>query len=474
MGKLIPRLEKHFTLSDLEDLHRTALQIIEEIGVKTENQDFLSRLAGKKGIHIQGERICISPDLANQCIEEYRAQANAAPVKTERASQITLKPYDYASYIVDLDTDIIRPINEADLVEMTKLIDSLQAAGYPVSGGCPGFAQDLPEELRTVDQFRLSLEYSRNGREADLISIPGAEAIYHMTVVMGELPLSFSLFILSPLRLDDASLERILYFCDRDASISIGVAAMPLLGATTPISLAGALAQSIAEMLAGFTLMKLIAGGRKVGFTVKLFAFDMKHSNIALGAAEEMLLASICKEVTDFYQGKDSAVHPYIFSMGKYPNQQTAAEKAGGAVYKALAGARILSCGGSTASTIFSPVQLVLDCEVVAYANRILQGFDLDDSQLSLEAIRDCYENGLYLGHETTVKNHRSTYWYPRLFEHVAFQARMDITSNDLQERARQVVRERILRHDFHLEEGKFLQIEEIYAGYKEKYPGSS
>jgi trimethylamine--corrinoid protein Co-methyltransferase len=474
MRKLVPHLEKQLSLSDLEGLHRAALQIIEEIGIKTENQDFLSRLAGKEGIHIQGERIRISPDLVNQYIEEYRAQDNAAPVTKERASQITLKPYDYASYIVDLDTDIIRPVTETDLIKMTKLVDSMQAAGYPISGGCPGFAQDLPEELRTVDQYRLSIEYSRSGREADLISIPGAEAIYRMTGVMGELPLGFSLFILSPLRLDDASLERLLYFLDRDASISIGVAAMPLLGATTPISLAGALAQSIAEMLAGLTLMKLIGGNRKVGFTVKLFAFDMKHSNISLGAAEEMLLASICKEVTDFYQGKDSAVHPYIFSMGKYPNQQSAAEKAAGAVYKALAGARVLTCGGSTGSTIFSPVQLVLDCEIVAYVNRILRGFELDDPQTSLEAIRDCYENGLYLGHETTVKNHRSTYWNPRLFEHVAFQARMDISPNDLQEHARRVARERIACHDFQMEEGKFGQIEEIYAGYKEKYLGST
>lgn len=461
MRILSPHVETQLTLDEIEGLHRNALQILSEIGIKTENRELLSRMGGKKGVNIEDDRIFLSPDLVNQCVAEYRAQRSLTPQGLEQPSRITLKPYDYASYIVDIETDEIRPITQSDLVKMTRLVDSLQDIGYPVEGGCPGFAQDLPEELRAINQYRLSLEYSRTGREADLMTIPGAEAIYRMTEVMGELPFHLTLFILSPLRLDDASLERILYFLEKSYDIRIGVSAMPLLGATTPLSLRGALAQATAEMLAGFTLMKLLAGEKAMGFSIKLFSFDMRYSNISLGSAEELLLAGVCKEISAYY-GCRGGVNAYIFSMSKMPGQQAAAEKAAQALYKGLAGVRTLTCGGATASTVFSPEQLIFDCEIVSYINRVISGFRIEDVLLDMDMIQECVRENSYLGHKSTVHGYRSIYWSPKIFQHSPYQSWRE-QELDQRQKVKQMVRELIAGHHYQLDADRFQEIEKIF-----------
>lgn len=349
---------------------------------------------------------------------------------------------------------------------MTKLIDALHGAGYPVSGACPGFAQDLPEELRPLVQFKISAEYSRFGGWADLPTIAAAEYVRRMSDVMGQ-PFSLSLYMFSPLRMDEDSLARILHFLDRGVPLSLHVSAMPSVGGTTPLPLPGALVQSAAEILAGFTMLKLVAGDRTVEMRIQLFPFDMKYANIALGSAEEALLAVVAKEVTDFYCGEATEPNGYLFGMGKLPNQQTAAEKMAQAVYKALVGTRTFTCGGATASTVFSPEQLVVDCEIVNYVSRTVQGYEFDDLEPYLDIIKELSESGRYLEHETTVRNHRAVYWMPALFEHSTFQQWQGIERGHLSDQAKATAVDMISRHDFHLDEDRRQALDRIYEEAK-------
>jgi len=455
-----PSLKKQLSETELQYIHSCALDLLKNIGIEIQDSLLRARFSNQDGITIRGERLYFEPTLIDHLVEEHRHQVSKPD---SLLSRLRLLPYDYASYIVDLETDEIRPITETDLIDMTKLIDSLSCAGYPISGGCPGFAQDLPEPLRAVAQYKIGAEYSRTGRFADVPTIPAAEAIWRMSQVMGDTSFGMTLFMFNPLRVDEASLERILHFLDQDVPLSLSVSSMPLLGASTPIDLTACMAQSAAEILAGFTMLKLIAGKNPVDLRIQLFAFDMKNSNVALGAAEGALLSILAKELTDFYGGITHP-NPYIFSTGKLPGEQAAAEKMAHALYKALAGARTLSCGGATATTIFSPEQLLYDCEIISYVDRILRGFTIGDAAQGLEAIRECYQDGLYLAHETTVQSYRNSYWNPRFFEHISYKAWDNTGRTSQRQRIKDTVRDMIRKHSFTLDESKRQQLEKIYA----------
>jgi trimethylamine--corrinoid protein Co-methyltransferase len=481
MRRIIPQINTQLSDQDLQRIHTVALSLISETGVLVREQKFRKRFEGFPGCRIKEERLCFDSNLVEGFIEEHRHRERPKMNRdlgqhpklqpsvslpesgAQLGTRLLLLPYDYASHIVDLETDDIRPISEKDLVVMTKLVDALHEAGYPVLGGCPGFAQDLPEPVRAVAQYKIGAQYSRTPTSVDLPTIQASEFIFRMMQVMGEQRLGLSLFMFNPLRVDEASLERILYFLDCGIAISVGVGHMPLLGATTPISLAGALAQSAAEILAGFTMMRLIAPEVPVNLRIQLFAFDMRFSNIALGAPEECLLARLSKELTDFYGGLESP-NPYIFSSSILPNQQTATEKAATALYKALSGVRTFTVGGATASGVFSPEQLVIDCEIIDYANRIMQGFELGDPFDELGLIQEGIDRGLYLDTDATASRHRATFWKPRLFEHFTLRLWQETNPLKLQARAKAIVYQMIGHHTYRLEPGKWTQLEAIYT----------
>jgi hypothetical protein len=84
-----------------------------------------------------------------------------------------------------METDEVRPITTTDLIQYTKLIHAMNDAGYPISGSCPGFPQDVPPPLRPLAQYKIGAEYSKFGGNADIPSIPIAEYIREMEQVMG-------------------------------------------------------------------------------------------------------------------------------------------------------------------------------------------------------------------------------------------------------------------------------------------------
>jgi trimethylamine--corrinoid protein Co-methyltransferase len=477
MRRIIPQLSPQLTGEELQGIHACAIKLVSQTGVQVREAKLRDRFAGFSGCRIEGERLCFDSDLVEGFIAEHRGrmkpeirgdlgqhpQPHTQEEDIQPASRLLLLPYDYASHIVDLEKDDIRPITASDLVDMTRLVDALHSAGYPVRGGCVGFAQDLPEPVRTVAQYKIGAQYSRTPTSVDLPTAQAAEFIFRMMQVMGEERLGLSLFMFNPLRVDEASLERILHFLDQDYPISVGVGHMPLLGATAPISLAGALAQSAAEILAGFTMIRLLAPDVPVNLRIQLFAFDMRFSNIALGAPEEGLLARLCKELTDFYGGLESP-NPYIFSSSKLPNQQSAAEKAATALYKALSGVRTFTVGGATASGVFSAEQLVIDCEIIDYVNRVMQGFNLGDPFDELHLIEEGVERGMYLDSEATASGHREAFWRPRLFEHSTLRYWQESRPDDLRRRTKEVVRKMIESHNYHLEPSRWEQLEAIYA----------
>ena len=460
MTKLIlPSLNPQLVTSDLEEIHTNATRVLEEIGIHTSCQQVFEKISGIPRVKIQSDRVYFTRELVEELLELHKQ--NQKKVVNPLPVQLTLRPYDYASYIVDPVTDSIRPMTQSDLLDMTRLVDALYSSGYPIRGGCPGFAQDMDETLRTINQVRLSAEYSQTGRETDLLTIFEAEYIYRMHAIMGWLPLHFNLFILSPLRVDDASLERILHFLDADADLRIGISAMPLLGATTPLALQDALSQSVAEILGGFTMMKLIAEDKATNFSVKLFPFDMRYSNISLGSAEEALLTVYCKEITEYYQG-GAGPNSYIFSTGKLPGQQTASEKIAQALYKGLAGIHTLTCGGATASTVFSPEQLIFDCEIVSYVNRILRGFSFSGDPLDIQMINAGVLENSYLGDENTVRGYRSTYWSPKIFDHSPYQTWRE-RPTDQRRAVKNMIRELIDAHHYELDKDRYQQIEALF-----------
>jgi trimethylamine:corrinoid methyltransferase-like protein len=112
---------------------------------------------------------------------------------------------------------------------------------------------------------------------------------------------------------------------------------------------------------------------------------------------------------------------------------------------------------------VFSPLQLVLDCEIARYLTRIAKGLEFTQGQIerSMQTITSCADKSHYLTHRTTLMDHRRIYWNPSLFDYSLL--RTSKADADIIEKAKEICRRRIQEHEYRLEEGKRRKLMAIY-----------
>ncbi|MBC8236313.1 trimethylamine methyltransferase family protein [bacterium] len=466
MTKCVPNLQPLLSQDQIQQMHQSALEILATAGIKIEHPRLIQMLTGQDGITIEDGWARLRPDVVDRYVNEQRQRAR--PFFHPKTSEIHCSAGGYASYTVDMETDEVRPITTTDLIQYTKLIHAMNDAGYPISGSCPGFPQDVPPPMRPLAQYKIGAEYSKFGGSADIPSIPIAEYIREMQQVMGRLlrssqpsaSFSLPLYMVSPLRLQGDSLERILHFWDELSSIS--VSSMPMIGVSLPIFFPDAFVLAMAEVMGGYTILKLM-GAANVSFSVNAHPFDMKYTTLTFASPEHNLCDLTQMEINRFY-GISNPGSRSLRTMAKRPGIQAAAEKAASAIIGALAGSRSFSSGGVMAlDELFSPEQLVIDCEIIAYVKRFIKGYEFSGLQMSIEDIREMSIRGNFLEHESTLKHYRDTYWMPQLFEHTMLKQWFEMGESDLRQRIKAIVHEMIQKHDFRLDESKQRQLNEIY-----------
>ena len=193
---------------------------------------------------------------------------------------------------------------------------------------------------------------------------------------------------------------------------------MPILGASTPMTLAGYLVMQTAEVLAcnviNWALLRRVSGYGG-GPTI----MDMKQMTPSQSAPEAALLFLASVELQRYY-GNPDPMFPYALSAdSKIPDVQAGIDKTLTATLAVLAGSRVLSAGmGCLAlAGVASLAQLVIDYELCKSLEHIVRGFVVDAEHIGLDLIKEVGIGGSFLGEQHTVKYMRETLYFPRLFD---------------------------------------------------------
>ena len=187
------------------------------------------------------------------------------------------------------------------------------------------------------------------------------------------------------------------------------------------------------------------------------FQFDLKYGNIVFGSPEQILMDLIGVAVDQFY-GVPTIYGVRSFrTMAKMVDVQAQVEKATSATVGVLTGPGTFNMSGALSlDEIFSPVQLIIDCEIARYLSKLARGLSFSEEELerSMGVIERCAQKGFYFIDKTTLNEYNRIYWQPHLFDHSLFHtSRREIKS--LIERAREIARKKITEHNFQLEEDK-------------------
>jgi trimethylamine--corrinoid protein Co-methyltransferase len=186
---------------------------------------------------------------------------------------------------------------------------------------------------------------------------------------------------------------------------------IPIAGTATPVTIAGALVQSTVELFMGNTVT--LALDDCLGMSLGMPGTTDMRTGFSVESGPDVALSWLASaQMRSYIMGGEYATLMAVHSNAQTPGAQSVMDRTLAVVHGLLNGARSFVCLGSLASCdVASPVQLLLDLELMAAVERYAAGVVVDDEHLAEDVIREVGPTGgRYLEHEHTARHCREVF----------------------------------------------------------------
>ena len=412
-----------FSEADLDLLRSATLTILERVGVVIEDDETRATLLARPGCReIEGDRLAMMPELVEQALET----APSKVVLYDRNGELAMDTSDAVprfcpgvNCIKTLDhrTGEHRACILSDIAATGRVCETLANLDVAASLGYP--SDVLPED-EAVATVRTLVENT-----VKPVAFTGHDETatrriwHHLREVAGggdalaEKPTGIDLVgPVSPLKLGAETCRRL-----RDAARwSLPIVCYPALfpGMSGPITLAGSIAQSSAETLAGLVVHQNERPGAPLMSGTAILPMDMRQADLAYGSPEYSQAGLGAAEFFG-YLGLPSWVAAGC-SDAHVVDQQAAAEAAANMTTAVLSGTSFVhNLGYLSAGRTGSLEMLVLADELAGMASRFASGISVDESSLAVDVVARAAGDNSFLSDEHTYDRYLSEMWFPTL-----------------------------------------------------------
>lgn len=390
---------------EVEGIHQATLRILSEIGVVLTHEPALNVLTGS-GATIKGNRVLFPPDLVEKCLTKcphsVTVRGRGGQVKTLGDGNLYFHNLGGARDIFDYGTGEHRFANLQDVRDATRLLDALKNCNTITPFFTP---QDVPGGLMSLSMYRHAIPHTTKPLQGPGVQF-APEAFYavKMAEVIGPAKevLTLSVSPVSPLNIPDHEAQAIMEIAR--LGITFGSLPCPTMGTTAPFSIAGAVAQQNAEILATIVLVQLVNPGLPVVYCGRLAMMEPRTGISVWGGLELGLASAGTVQIGHRY---GLPVNVYGFSTNSHTlDIQNGFERALNAIIPALAGADELSgIGEMEAGVSSSFAQMVIDDEFASNILRARRGFTANEDSLAVEVISRVMDGSHnFLGQKHTSK----------------------------------------------------------------------
>lgn len=372
---------------EVEAIHQATLRILSEIGVILTHPLALELLMAA-GASVQGNRVLLPADLVEACLAKcpgkISVRGRGGNVKTLGDGSLNFHNLGGARDIFDYGTGEHRFAKLQDVRDATRLLDALPNCNTITPFFTP---QDVPGGLMSLAMYRHAIPYTTKPLQGPGVQFaPEARYAVRMAEVLGDPGeiLTLSVSPVSPLTIPEHEAEAIMEIAR--LGITFGSLPCPTMGTTAPFSIAGAIAQQNAEVLASIVLVQLVKPGLPVIYCGRLAMMEPRTGISVWGGLELGLASAGTVQIGHRY---GLPVNVYGFSTNAHTlDVQNGFERALNAIIPGLAGADELSgIGEMEAGISGSFVQMVIDNEFAANIQRARKGFSASEDALAVEVI---------------------------------------------------------------------------------------
>ncbi len=253
--------------------------------------------------------------------------------------------------------------------------------------------------------------------------------------------------VISPMRFGEDAVDVTFACIDHNIPISAITAAQS--GATAPATLAGFLAQSLAETLGSLLMVNCISPGYPMVFSNWPLVIDLRTGAFCGGGGEITVLNAASAQLSNSL-GLPSGVASSM-TDAKAIDAQYGVEKGLTALAAGLAGGNLIyESSGMMAALLGASFEgFVLDNEMIGQVYRTLRGVEVSEETLGFDAICEAVlGEGHFLGSDQTLAAMERDYYYPPHADREAPSKWEETGSEDAWTRAKRTAKELLAEPD--------------------------
>ena len=420
-GQYKPLSEKQ-----IEDIYHTALRILQELGMGEAPEKLVQQATSCGAVVNELGRLCfpssMTEDIIDQAAKTFPFYGRDAKHDFEiGGDRVYFGTGGAAVQTLDLETGQYRPSTLNDLYDFTCVADSLKNVAW-FTRCC--VATDVPDnyDLDINTAYALVKGTTKPIGTSFFIAQHVDPVVQLFDRVLGaegkfkQRPFCKAHIspIISPLRYGADAFDVALAAIEHNMILNNIVAAQS--GATSPASIAGMLASTLAETLAALVMVNVFKPGHPMIFSNWPFVLDLRTGAFA-GSGGEISLINAASAQLSNWLGLPSGVAASM-ADAKAVDAQMGMEKALSSLATGLAGANMVyESSGMVASLLGASFEaFIIDDEMLSHVYRMIRGVEVNEETLGFEAIREAIMGeGHFLGGNHTMNAMLKEHFYPKM-----------------------------------------------------------
>ncbi len=409
-----------------DQIHAAVLEILDTIGLTDAPADLVTLVCGSGGQLTDDGRLRFGPDLVARALAGVRKEFTLHGQQPQfdmlmNGHTVYAGTGGAAPFVYDPDVGDYRPSTLSDLFDAARLVDSLDNVDF--------FARSLVardvEDERSLD-LNTAVACLCGTRKHVMTSASSPDHVSDIAEICYEIAGSEAEFrerpflslninhVVPPLRFHHDSC---LVMAEAvRAGIPVNANVFGQLGASSPVTLAGSVAQTVAEALAGVILAWLVDADARVVCGPRPMVTDLRSGAMSGGSGEQALATAMAVQMMQYYGIVNSTIAGATDS--KLPDAQAGYEKALSITLAVHAGANLVTqaCGMQAGLMGVSFAAYVIDNDMLGAIDRSASKVEVSQESLAVENIQKVVsQEGHFLGQVETYARMKSDFLYPEI-----------------------------------------------------------
>lgn len=432
----------------VEAIHDASMRILEEFGIEVMSPRALALFeAAGATVDNSTQTVRLDRAMAAEAIRTAPSAYTLTPRNPQRAVRLG---GDHINFTLVAGPPNVHDMERGrragnlpdycDLVRLAQHFNCITMLGNQVCAPV-----ELPANSRHLDTYRANLTLTDKsfhvsaigrGRALDGVRMMAIARGISLEEMAGSPGVTTIISVNSPRRFDGEMAEGLMAMAE--AGQSVAITPFTLMGAMSPVTLAGALAQQNAEALFGVALTQLVRPGAPVMYGAFTSNVDMRSGAPAFGTPENtkanIASGQLARRYSLPYRTTPGSASNAADAQGAYETMMAlwgAVLGHGNLIYHAAGWQE----GGLTASF----EKFVIDVELIQHMIEFLKPIAVDEGELALDALGRVPTGGHFFGEPHTLERYATAFYQPLLSNWQNYEAWAEAGGLDATARATRV-----------------------------------